>query len=537
MRRAALLLSLLCATPAAAQDCDQRLVLGNILTGTGERAQAALIEEGRFAFVGRADAVPEEVEAECRIVLPEGAVAMPGLTDGHAHLLGIGLREMTLNLEGTASIEELQARLAEAAGDKPRGTITGRGWIETGWPEGRMPTREDLDAVVANRPVILTRADGHAAVVNSAALWMAGIDADTADPEGGRIVRDESGAATGLLIDNAEALVADLRPALDEARRREALERGARLYAERGWTGLHNMSVDAEDLPILEDLARRGRLPLRVASYVVPEALAGLEGPRCDETGRACTAGVKLYVDGALGSRGAALFAPYADEAATSGLLLISEEEAKAYYAQAQEKGLGVTTHAIGDRGNALVLDWYADAMPEGGRWRIEHAQIVRPEDIPRFSRLGVIASMQPSHAIGDLHFASDRLGDDRLDGAYAWASLLATGAVVVGGSDAPVEQGDPRIELYAATQRRDLEGFQGPGWRGREALSEQAALRIFTRSPAYALGQEEERGQVAEGMAADLSVFGGDPFAGPEAAEPLFTLIGGELAAGELPE
>ena len=532
VRLAALLLALSATPAAAAPACERTTLSGAFETRAGRAERTLTIEGGRVAALS--EAAGEPAPGRCAITLPRNAVALPGLTDGHVHLLGIGLREMTLNLEGTGSIAELRERLRAAAGETPRGPIIGRGWIETGWPEGRMPTAADLDEAAPGRVVLLTRADGHALVASPAALREAGIGADTADPEGGRIVRGEDGAANGLLIDGAMALADDLRPELTDARRREALERGAALYAARGWTGVHDMSVDPADLPVLRDLARRGRLPLRVASYVVPEGLGGLDGPSCDETGRACTVGVKAYVDGALGSRGALLFEPYADEPGTLGLQLMGEEEARALYAEAARKGLQVATHAIGDRGNALVLGWYAQAMPEGARWRIEHAQIVRPSDIPRFAGQGVIASMQPSHAIGDLYFAPDRLGDARLDGAYAWASLRATGAVVAGGSDAPVEQGDPRIELYAATERRSLTGFQGPDWRAREALSRGAALALFTRAPAYALGLEDERGALEPGRAADLSVFCGDPFGGPDAATPLFTMIEGEVVSGD---
>ena len=515
---------------ALAQDCEAVAVRGAVLAGGDARTDGLLIEGGRVVALG-GDAA--EAEEACTITLPEGAVALPGLTDGHAHLLGIGLREMTLNLEGTASPAGLQDRLRAAVAATPRGPLVGRGWIETGWPEGRMPTRQDLDAVVRDRVVLLTRADGHALVANSAALRLAGVRDDTPDPEGGRIVRDEDGRATGLLVDAAMGLVADLEPKLTTARRSEALTRGAALYAARGWTGLQNMSVDAADVPLLADLARRGDLPLRVWSYVTPQAMSEVE-PGCDPTGLACVRGVKLYVDGALGSRGALLEEPYADEPDTRGLQLITEEAAKAIYEGATARGLQVTTHAIGDAGNRLVLDWYADTMTSADRPRIEHAQVLDPTDIPRFARQGVIASMQPSHAIGDLAFAPGRLGDARLDGAYAWASLRGTGAVVVGGSDAPVEMGDPRIELYAATERRTLDGHQGDDWRAREALSRHAALRLFTAAAAYAVGEEDRFGQLAPGYAADLSVFCGDPFGGPDAATPLFTMIAGEVVSGD---
>ena len=524
---------------AAAQDCGEQVVEGAFLSASSTPPLAIVVTDGTVSAVlsdvPARDSEPSGSAADesCAIVLPEGAVALPGLTDGHAHLLGIGLREMTLNLEGTTSVAELQDRLRAAAAETRRGAIIGRGWIETGWPEGRMPTRQDLDAVVKDRVVLLTRADGHALVANSAALWVAGVRDDTPDPEGGRIVRGTDGRATGVLVDAAMGLVAELEPKLTTPRRREALKRGADLYAARGWTGLHNMSVDAEDVTVIADLARRGELPLRVWSYVTPEALEPVEAG-CDETGLACVRGVKLYVDGALGSRGALLDEPYADEPDTRGLQLVTEAAAKAIYEAAAAKGLQVTTHAIGDAGNRLVLDWYADVMDKAARPRIEHAQVLDPRDIRRFSRQGVIASMQPSHAIGDLHFAPARLGDERLDGAYAWASLRGSGAVVVGGSDAPVEVGDPRIELYAATERRDLSGYQGADWRAREALSRRAAMRLFTTSAAYAVGEEERLGKLAPGYAADLSVFCGDPFGGPEAATPLFTMIAGEVVSGD---
>ena len=521
---------------AAAQDCAEQSIEGAFLSSSGTPLAAVVIKDGMVVRTSTEASAPSRTAASdpCAITLPEGAVVLPGLTDGHAHLLGIGLREMTPNLEGTASIADLQDRLRAAAADTPRGAIVGRGWIETGWPEGRMPTRADLDAVVEDRAVLLTRADGHALVANSTALWVAGIRRDTPDPEGGRIVRDAEGRATGVLVDAAMGLVADLEPKLTTARRREALGRGAALYAARGWTGLHDMSVDAEDVPLIADLARRGALPLRVWSYLTPEAAVGIE-PGCDATGLACVQGVKLYVDGALGSRGALLDEPYADEPGTRGLQLVTEDRAKSIYRDARARGLQVTTHAIGDAGNRLVLDWYADTLDAADRPRIEHAQILDPRDIPRFARQGVIASMQPSHAIGDLRFAPDRLGDARLDGAYAWASLRGTGAVVVGGSDAPVEVGDPRIELFAATKRRALDGFQGGNWRAREALSERAALRLFTTAPAYAVGEEDRLGSIEPGYAADLSVFCGDPFGGPEAATPLFTMIGGEVVSGDV--
>ncbi|GAB4521944.1 MAG: amidohydrolase [Amphiplicatus sp.] len=478
---------------------------------------------------------------DAEVIELESGALYPGFVDSHAHLLGIGLRELTLNLEGVGSIDELVDIVAANVTESPPGaTVYGRGWIETGWPEKRMPTRDDLDPVSPDNPVVLTRADGHAAVVNSAALAAAGVDAQTPDPEGGRIEKDASGRPTGMLIDRAMDLVSPLIGAPDEARRNEAYAVGARVYAAYGWTGLHNMSVEPEDVAIMERLAAQGDLPIRVYNALEPAGLDWLEenAPRTDDTGRVITRAVKLYADGALGSRGAALFEPYADAPDTAGLLLMTPDEAKALMRRALAAGVQVCTHAIGDKANALALDWYAEALQGAQgepRWRIEHAQIVRPADIPRFAALGVIASMQPSHAIGDLFFAPARLGPGRLDGAYAWRSLIDADAIIAGGSDAPVERGDPLIEFYAAVARRSLDGFQGEDWRPEEAVTREEALKMFTLWPAYASFQESALGSIEPGKRADFTAFSKDimtiPVAEIPTARATLTVVDGVVA------
>jgi predicted amidohydrolase YtcJ len=332
-------------------------------------------------------------------------------------------------------------------------------------------------------------------------------------------------------------LVSPLMPQMDEDRLREALRVGAEKYASLGWTSVHNMSVGADELPLMEELAASGELPLRVANFVTQDTMPGLieRGPGCEETGLVCHLGVKFYADGALGSRGALLKEDYSDEPGTRGLRLLTEEEAKSAYRQAADGGLQITTHAIGDQANADVLSWYEELRDDFPRtvFRIEHAQVVSPSDLGRFAEVGVIASMQPSHAIGDLHFAPDRLGKERLEGAYAWNSLAAKGTLIVFGSDAPVEQGDPRIELYAAAERRDLEGFANEDWHLEEALSRAETLALFTTSPALAIGRGGRLGTLAPGFAADLSIFRGDPFAGPDQAEAVATMVDGRFVSG----
>lgn len=461
----------------------------------------------------------------------DGAAMYPGFTDAHAHLVGIGFRELTLNLEGTPSVAALVKIVGEEI-DKldPGITLYGRGWIETGWPEARFPNRDDLDAVSPDNPVILERADGHASVANSAALRKAGITHDTPNPNGGRIEKDASGSPTGMLIDTAQSLVASLLSTPNTDQKRQAYEVGASVYAAYGWTGLHNMSVDPDDIDLILTLAssedtsepksKQARIPIRVYNSLEPSGLSRLEkeGPLNDSSGRIITRAIKLYADGALGSRGAFLFEPYTDQPGTRGLQLLSRNDALAYFGRALNAKIQVNTHAIGDNGNAYILDWYETAFAKSGiskdsdpRFRIEHSQIVRPQDIARFANLGMIASMQPSHAIGDLHFAPDRLGDDRLNGAYAWRSMIDAGVIVAAGSDAPVERGDPRIEFYAAIARRDLEGFQAANWHPEEAVTRQEALKMLTIWPAYASFQEETLGTIEPGKRADFTVFSED--------------------------
>lgn len=522
---------------AAQAECAATIFEGRIETPT-ETYASVTMRGGRVLSMSK-EGAPDDADPACVITLGENQTAFPGLTDSHVHLLGIGLREMNLNLDRARSIEDVKRALAEKAAAQPEGVIIGRGWIETGWPEGRPLTASDLDEVVSDRPVLLTRADGHALAANSAALEEADIGPGTEDPDGGRIVRDEEGAATGYLIDAAMDLVVPLMPELTEERRREGLRLGAETYASRGWTGVHNMSVEPEDLPLLEELAAEGALPLRVANFVVPEAMESLieEGPGCDPKGLVCHLGVKFYADGALGSRGALLKEPYADEPETTGLRLLSKEDALPAYAAAAEGGLQITTHAIGDRANKDILDWYAEVRDDhpDATLRIEHAQIVDPEDLDLFAERGVIASMQPSHAIGDLHFAPARLGMKRLEGAYAWNSLASEGTLIVFGSDAPVEQGDPRIELYAAHVRKDLEGFSDKGWHPEEALTRAETLALFTTAPALAIGRGGSMGTLAPGFTADFSVFEGDPFEGPQSARAVATILNGKVVSGQL--
>lgn len=498
---------------------------GMIYTADDSRptAGSVAVQDGRIVFVGPEQGVSMWIGENTQIVDLNGGAMYPGFTDSHVHVLGVGSRERTLNLDSVTSIADLVAQVEAAAEGAGEGEIVfGRGWIETHWPEERFPNRQDLDAVVPDNPVILVRADGHALVANSAALDAGGITRDSVAPEGGEILFDDEGEPTGMLIDTAMYPVTRLVEAPAGDVRADIYAEGAQRLASLGWAGAHDMSVPYSDVAMIESLAEADRLATRVYVSINPDGFAALarEVPRIADDGMVVTRAVKLYMDGALGSRGAALLAPYSDRPETSGLNIAEADETIGVFTEALRSGVQMNVHAIGDRGNRLLLDWVEEAqaavpvderaLPQH-RWRDEHTQIVDPEDFPRFAELGVIASMQPSHAIGDLHFAPARLGEDRLDGAYAWQSLLDAGAHLTGGSDAPVEQGDPRIEFYAAVARADLSGFQGENWRPDEALSREDALKLFTLWPAYASFREDELGSIELGKRADFTIFSAD--------------------------
>jgi predicted amidohydrolase YtcJ len=536
---AALLLAA-CGAPAPENATVPEITIisgGTIYTGNPDQPT---IEAVIIGPDGRIQATVPPVSAdwsedEVNLIDLKGGVMFPGFTDSHVHLLGVGQRELTLNLEGTASIDELVTRMEAEVSDKAPGSVVfGSGWIETGWPEGRMPTAADLDAVSLDHKIILVRADGHAMVVNSATLAAVGITNDTPDPVGGRIERNVDGAANGLLIDNAKGLVAPLLTMPDADGLKTALETGAKLYASRGWTGGHNMSVSPKEIPLMAELDAQGRLPIRLYNALDADGFDIAVG-RQMETDTITNRAVKIYMDGALGSRGALLIAPYSDRPDTSGLALMEPDDLTAIMARADAEGVQLAIHAIGDLANRRVLE----AVEAGGydashRWRIEHAQVFAVEDLMRASADGLIASMQPSHAIGDLFFAPARLGIDRLAGAYAWKTLLENGAVIAGGSDAPVEVGSPLIEFYAAVARKSLKGESGEGWHPEQALTRDEALALFTSAAAYAAFEEDDLGTIEPGKLADFTVFDRDLMTIPEAeileAKPLLTMIGGEV-------
>ncbi len=531
----------------ASTPADRVFTGGPIYTGLEGPAMVELVavDDGRVVYVGDAAGAEAFIGETTETIDLGGAAMFPGFTDAHAHVIGVGSRERNLNLEDVSSIAELQAAVAGAAEDETASIISGRGWIETHWPEGRFPSAADLDSVESERPVVLVRADGHALVANTAAMDAAGITDETSNPDGGAINRDENGVATGIFVDTAMAPFAALSPEPTREESKALYELGAEVMAASGWTGVHDMSVNYADVDLMAELAEEGRFAIRTNVYSNPEdydAVAAV-APRIEGDGRVIARGIKFYMDGALGSRGAALLAPYDDAPDNTGLFLSTRPNSEEMMRAALEDGVQLAVHAIGDAGNQRLLNWMEasfEAVSEeertvaDPRWRVEHAQVLSPADIPRFGEMEVIASMQPSHAIGDLHFAPSRIGLQRLEGAYAWQSLVDTGAIIAGGSDAPVERGEARIEFYAAAVRRDLNGYAGEGWNLDQALDRETALKLFTTWPAYASFREDELGTIEVGKIADFSVFDRDLMTVPDLelrdARPVMTVVDGEV-------
>ena len=525
---------------------------GNVYTANDKapRAEAIAVKADRIVFVGTNAAAQKYVGPRTRVVDLKGNTVLPGFTDSHQHLSGVGQREMTLNLEGTTSLEDLLAKVkARVDQAKPGEWVTGRGWIETHWQPPVFPTRWDLDKVSPNNPVILGRADGHGAVANSAALKLAGVDKSTPNPFGGEISKDkQSGEPNGMLLDAAQGLVRRKVPPTTLADEERAVELGVKRDLSLGWTQIQDAGGSYDEVKIFKKLYAAGTIKLRIYKAVYgpgPNATRLLnEGPTIGAfENRFTLRTIKVISDGALGSRGAALLGPYSDAPDTSGFLTVKAEELRPMLIEALRKGIQVETHAIGDRANRFILDEYEralNAVPVAERkiaeprWRVEHAQIVNPADIPRFAKLGIIPSMQPSHAIGDLFFAPSRLGMERLEGAYAWESFIKSGVVVPGGSDAPVERGEPMIEFYAAVARKDPKGFSAEGWHPEEAVTREQALKMFTIWPAYAAFEEKLRGSIEVGKLADLTILSADIMKIPEAeilqTRCVMTVINGEI-------
>ena len=548
----ALTVLLMAPAGAAAAEKPADLVLsgGVVITldSTRPRATAVAVRDGRVVAVGDEALVKPFIGRTTKRIDLAGRAVVPGLTDAHVHVEGLGTSLESLDLVGATTLDEALRRVrARARRLRPGEWLLGRGWDQNDWPGQQFPTAAQLDRVSAGHPVYLTRVDGHAGWTDTKALRLAGIDAKTPDPPGGRVIRDDSGAATGVLIDTAQALVTSKIPPPPRAVRKRRLAAGLQACARAGLTSVHDAGVGLEVVGLYKELLREKPLPVRV--YVMlrgPGEFLAKGATLKPEVGLGdgllTIRAIKVVADGALGSRGALLLAPYSDEPGTKGLLTVDEDEFRRLLTRAIAQGFQVNTHAIGDGANRFVLDAYEKAF--GGydgsryRFRIEHAQVVAPADVPRFKSLGVIPSMQPTHCTSDMYWAEARLGPERAKGAYLWKTFLEQGVPIAGGSDAPVEKVAVLPGLYAAVTRQDAKGWPPGGWHPEERVTIDEALGMFSRHAAFAAFEEHDRGAIMVGRRADLTVLTRDVTAVPPAdilaTKVSLTIVGGRIVHGE---
>ena len=557
MRQLATFIVLFAVGCAAAPDEPADLVLRNghivTLSSTQPEADAVAIRGDRILAVGSNDAIERHVTAETEVIDLEGKTVVPGLIDAHVHFVGLGNRLLQLDARNVSDKDEILERVASASATSPEGEwIEGRGWDQNRWSVKEFPTKEELDAVSGAHPVFLRRVDGHAAWVNSRALEIAGIDESTPDPPGGQIIRYASGEPAGTLVDNAFRLVSQHIPPISREQKRRAIELAIDECLASGLTSVHEAGGFREDIELYEEMMEEDAFDLRIYEFLrwpadeqkLPHTYETLDyyldqGPQIGlHENRLTIRGIKMSVDGALGSRGAAFLAPYADDPDNTGVFRLTDEEVYETIRRGLEAGFQVTTHAIGDAANRMVLDAMERALDETGktdaRLRIEHAQILNEDDVPRFAELGVIPSMQPTHCTTDMHWAAERVGEERTRYAYAWRSLLDSGIRIAGGSDAPVEPVQPLPGIYAAVTRQDRDGWPEGGWHPEQRVTREEALRMFTLDAAYSVFEEDLKGSIEPGKLADLVVLSKDILTVPAPeildTEVLTTILGGKV-------
>lgn len=539
-----ILASLLSAVAHASAAPDTIYHNATIYTNNDESptARAIAIEGDTIAAVGSDREVLALADTATRTVDLGGKTVLPGLIDAHGHLSGLGaLRVGILDLAGTTSYEEVIELVRQRAAELPEGSwILGRGWDHESWPSRELPDHRSLSDIVPDHPVWLIRVDGHAGLANERALSEAGIDATTPSPEGGEIIRGENSRPTGVFVDNAESLIERVVPEGARGQTRDQLLAAQRACIEAGLTGVHDMGVPPAQVELYKQLDAEGLLKLRVYA-VLPgrDAVRYFERKGTHVSDRLTARATKLYMDGAMGSRGAWMLDPYADRPTDdtgkpyTGLTVTDPEFIDFVAAHGVEHGYQVCVHAIGDRANRRVLDAFEHADASQARFRVEHAQLLHPDDIARFAQLGVIPSMQPTHCTSDMRWVADRVGEKRAQGAYAWRSLIETGVPIAGGSDFPVESHNPFLGFYAAVTRQNLDAQPEGGWHPDQRMTRAEALKSFTLWAAYAAFEEDRKGSLEPGKLADLIVIDRDIMTCPPLDIPqtqvLRTVIGGE--------
>jgi len=544
IRRASSIASvlLMVATAGHAQTADLVLRGGQVWTGKGLPGGTAIAIGGeRVLAVGSDESLRAWIGLQTRVVELHGRLIVPGFNDAHVHLLTGGFALLSVDLRDAKDEAEFARRIGDHAKTLPKGTwIENGNWDHEAWPSHRLPTRQLIDAVTPDHPVFVNRLDGHMSLANSLALRLAGITRDTKDPDGGTIVRDASGEPTGIIKDNATALVDKVIPEPSRAMNRRAANAALDLAARQGVTSIQdNSSIDA--LPTYLEMRAAGELKARMNVWRPIAALdalvkGGVRSGLGDDWVR--VGALKILSDGAMGSGTGAFFAPYADDPKTSGLLLYPVPELERMIREADAAGFQLAVHAVGDRANSIVLDAFQKAAQANGardrRFRIEHAQVVRKSDLKRFKALGVIASIQPSHCIDDMRWAEKRIGAERSHDSYNFRSFTGAGIAVAFGTDWFVEPLDPRISLYAAVTREFTTGGPPGGWHPEEKLSLEEALDLYTRGSAYAEFTEKDKGTLERGKLADFVVFARD-FRSLPPAEILktdvdLTVVGGRV-------
>jgi predicted amidohydrolase YtcJ len=543
MGRRVVLVCLLIAGAASAQTADLAVTNAHIYTVNPRqpRASAMAVRAGKVLAVG--DDVSRFLGPATTVIDAHGLAVIPGLIDSHGHVQGLGTALETLDLRGAASENEIANRVREAVQRaRPGEWILGRAWDQNLWAVKEFPTARSISEAAPNNPVALTRVDGHALWVNRKAIELADVNAATKDPQGGRIMRDAAGAPAGVLLDNAQALVSRKIPAPSQEQIERRILRALTECARLGMTTVHDAGVGQGDIDAYHSLAAKGLMPMRAyvmvagKSDALEPALA--HGPEIGEY--VTIRGIKLVADGALGSRGAAMIDPYSDDPGNRGLPILDREAIRSVAARAAARGFQVNTHAIGDAANRAALDAYADVLkgPNDRRFRIEHAQVVALADFGKFRRYSVIASMQPTHATSDMPWAEQRVGPERIKGAYAWQTLMKLGVHVPSGSDFPVESPNPIWGFHAAVTRQDHEGNPPGGWFPKQKMTREEALRSWTIEGAYAAFEEKTKGSLEPGKLADFIMLSDDIMTMPEGAiwkaHVKLTVVGGKTVYRE---